>query len=334
MGEHIWHPQRERPNGLTMPVGIDPRGVAGPTRHQARGPRWRQTSAGLYVPATVDGTTTEQRILEQGSRIRTYGAVTAWAALRWRGASFFDGMDFSTGELLPVPLVTGGNALRPDPRVTVSAAQLAPTEREHVAGLWVATAVRALFDEVRRHRLPRQAVVDVEMAIAARLLTRGEFADYVERRNAWTAVQVARDALSMAGLGCRSPQEVLMSLVWMLDAGLPRPVCNRPVFDRYGRLVAIPDLLYVDAGCAGEYQGADHKDGARHRDDVARLQRMRAVGLEVFEVVGGDLSDRDLVVKRMLEARNRSLFLAPRHRLWTLAQPAWWPAWAAARGLL
>ena len=88
-----------------------------------------------------------------------------------------------------------------------------------------------------------------------------------------------------------------MVLCWMWDAGLPRPLCNVPVFDLSGRLVAIVDLLDPVAGCVGEYQGENHKSGARHRADVARHESLRAVGLETFEVVGGDLTDEDLVVR-------------------------------------
>ncbi len=124
-----------------------------------------------------------------------------------------------------------------------------------------------------------------------------------------------------------------MVLVWLWDAELPRPLCNRPVFDLDGHLLAIPDLFDEAAGCAGEYQGAHHKDGQRHRDDVARHDRLRSAGVEVFEVVGGDLSDTDLVVKRMRAARDRSLFLPPGTRRWTLEQPPWWEPWARERGL-
>ncbi|MCY7400530.1 MAG: hypothetical protein LH477_06180 [Nocardioides sp.] len=311
---------------------IDPAGLAGPTRHQAAGPRWRQTSSGLYVPSDAPSHL-EQRILEQGSRIRAYGAVTAWAALRWRGASFFDGMAFPEDTPLPIPLVTGGHDLQRDVRVAISKAQLAPRERESIGGIWVATADRALFDEMTRHGQLRQAVVDLEMAIAAGLLTLSDFRGYVGRRNAWTGIELARKVALVAGLGCRSPQEVRMALVWMWDAGLERPLCNVPIFDLHGRLIAIVDLLDVEAGCVGEYQGADHKGGERHRSDVAREQALRDHGLECFEVVGGDLQDRGLTAKRMLSARDRARFESPLRRTWTLRKPAWWAGWAAARGL-
>ena len=124
-----------------------------------------------------------------------------------------------------------------------------------------------------------------------------------------------------------------MVLTWMWDAGLSRPLCNQPIFDLDGRLIAIVDLLDVEACAVGEYQGADHKDGPRHRADVAREQRLRDHGLECFEVVGGDLADRPMVARRMLAARARASFQPEEQRTWTLRQPAWWPAWAAARGL-
>lgn len=232
-----------------------------------------------------------------------------------------------------MPLVTGGGLLRPDARVSVCREQLAMDERELLDGIWVTTPERALFDEVRRHRSLRRAVADIEVAVAAGLLTFAEFDAYVSRRNPWTGIALAREAVALAGLGCWSRPEVGMALAWVLDAGLARPLCNVPVFDRAGRLIAIVDLLDPEAGCVGEYQGAEHKDGDRHRTDVAREQGLRDAGLECFEVVGGDLADHNLVVKRMHAARERSLFRRPADRLWTLEQPEWWPAWAAAHGL-
>lgn len=325
---------QDRPSGLVVPVRIDPTGQTGPTRNQARGSRWRQTSHGLYVPASTAQDCIHQHILEAGARIRSHGAVTGWASLRHRGARYFDGGGQpSAGNMPCIPVVTGTACVRPDPRLSISREQLAPHEREHVGGIWVTIPPRALFDEVRRHRRLREAVADIEVTIAAGLLTFAEFARYVAGRNAWTGVGFARDAVALAGLGCRSRPEVKMTLVWILDAGFERPLCNAPVFDLRGNLISIPDLLDPVAGCVGEYQGADHKEGERHRQDVAREQRMRDADLECFEVVGGDLTDGDLVVKRMQAARRRSLFRQASERLWTLDQPGWWAAWAAARGL-
>lgn len=286
----------------------------------------------MYVPGEVDGSAVEQRILEQGSRIGVHGAVTGWACLRWRGATFFDGAYRSHD--LPVPLVVGTGLLRPDPRVRISFEQIGARERELVDGLWVTTPERAVFDEIRRHARLRQAIVDIEMATAAGLVSPDGFRAYLETRNGWTGVAGAREAAEVAGFGCRSPQEVRMALCWMWDAELPRPLCNVPIFDLGGRLIAIVDLLDPVAGCVGEYQGEDHKSGERHRADVARAEKLRAAGLEMFEVVGGDLTDVELVVKRMHAARGRSSYLGADERNWTLEKPDWWEPWARTHGWL
>lgn len=323
MDERNWQPECRRPTGLVRPVPIDPTGVHGPTRGVANGPRFRRTSPGLYVPADVDEGVVEQRILEQGSRIATHGAVTGWAALRWRGAAFFDGND-RDGQWLPVPLVVGDFRLRSDPRVDISRAQIASRERSQVAEVWCTTVQRALFDEMRFASDLRSAVVAMDMTAAARLISVNLMARYVACRRAWTGVEQVRSALALASDESRSPQETRMRLVWVLDAGLPTPLCNTPVFDLEGRLLGIPDLFDPDAGLVGEYNGADHKELDRRRLDNAREARFREAGLEYFDLVEGDLRDRPSAVRRMEQTRRRARFAPRDARLWTLTPPAWW----------
>jgi hypothetical protein len=277
----------------------------------------------LYVPAEVDPTVVEQRIFEQGHRIRSYGAVTGWAALRWYGARYFNGVS-ARAEVLPVPLVVGNNPLQPDARVHIDRSRVAQTERVQVGGIWVTTVQRALFDHMRRCRSVRDAVVAMDMAAAAKLISVGLMSLYILQRNAWTGVPLVRHALALASNQSRSPQETRMRLVWVLDAGLPTPMCNVPVFSRDGRLLGIPDLIDPETGTLGEYDGVDHKSRERHRADVAREASFRAHGLEPFAVVGGDLGDRRLVVQRMLDARARAMAVPADRRSWTLTPPPWW----------
>ncbi len=323
--------REERPDRLVVPLRVDGKGLDGPTRSQVRGRAWRRAAPGLYVPQGASTECVFQHVLEQGSRIGAHGAVTGWASLRFRGARYFDGA--GDGTLQPVPIVVGDACLRPSPATSISREQLASGERELVGGIWCTTPERALFDEVRRHRRLWWAVADIEVAVAAGLVSFGGFAEYVRGRNPWTGIGFVRDAVALSGLGCWSRPEVRMALTWMLEAELGRPRCNVPVFDRAGRLLAIADLLDPAAGCVGEYQGAHHKEADQHRSDVAREQVLREAGLEVFEVVSGDFEDDGVVVNRMRSARARSLFLSEDVRPWTLEHPAWWPAWAAARGL-
>jgi hypothetical protein len=316
-----WQPGCERPSGLVVPASVDPAGLHGPTRAQAAGPNFRQTSPGRYVPIDVDDGIPEQRILEQGSRIRRTGAVTAWASLRWQGAHFFNGTGYD-GARLPVPIV--GDKLRPDPRIAASQEQLALSDWCTVEGLACTTVQRALFDEIRRHTSWREAVVAVEMTVAAGLISVRLMTDYIALRTAWTGVPFARRVIAVAIEYSRSPQESRMRLVWIFDAGLDPPLCNQPIFDLEGRLLGIPDLFDPVAGLVGEYDGADHKDGRRHRKDVAREEVFRDHGLEYFEIVGGDLRNRQLCANRMLSARRRAKFLPSESCAWTLERPAWY----------
>ncbi|RLV50474.1 hypothetical protein D9V37_00305 [Nocardioides mangrovicus] len=285
---------------------------------------WRRSSYGLYVPAAVDGGVVEQRILEQGSRVRGGGAVTAWASLRWRGAAYFDGTGPS-GEQLAVPLVVGRDKIREGPGITVCQEQIAPSERELVDGLWVTTVQRALFDEVRRLGALRPGVAAVDMTAAAELISVWLFASYVWHRHAWTGVPLVREVLPWAIDESRSPMETLLRLCWEIDAGLPRPLCNVPVFDAMdGRLLGVPDLFDPVAGVVGEYDGAHHKDADQHRADVVREGGFRDHGLEYFAVVEGQLRQRRAVAERARRTRERAKFLPPESCAWTLTPPPWW----------
>jgi hypothetical protein len=274
------------------------------------------------VPSDVDSSVVEQRIIEQAGRIQGYGAVTAWAALRWHGATFFDGTSDGGATYLPVPL-NSHTKLNPDPRFVMTQEQLAPTEWTMVGGIPVATVQRALFDEVRRRASVREAANAIAMAAAARLISRRLFAMYVDQRHAWTGVPHARLAVVHAHDECRSPQEFRMLLVWKLDADLPQPLCNRVVYDLDGRLIGIPDLFDPVAGLAGEYQGVEHTDPARRRKDAEKQERYRDHGIETFEVVGGELGRRRFIAARMRKARARAKFLPPESRAWTLDTPPW-----------
>jgi hypothetical protein len=318
-----WKPRCEPPSDLVRPVGIDPSGITGPTKWHSRGPSWRRVGPGLFVPARVEATIVEQRILEQSTRIRGYGALTAWAALRWRGAAYFTGKD-AVGDPLPVPLAVGKACLRPDPAILVVRRQTPLIEWEVVHGVPSAIAARALFDEIIRVGSVRPAVVAIDMASAAGLVTVGQFWTFLQRHiRPRNGVVLARAATLLAVDSSWSPQESWMRLCWVLDAALPQPLCNVPVFDRQGNFLGIPDLLDPVAGVVGEYQGGVHDLPGRRRVDDTRAQRFTDHGLGYFEVAAGQLGDIRTAM-RMRQARAEGRFLSPDQRAWTLEQPDWW----------
>jgi hypothetical protein len=241
--------------------------------------------------------------------------------LRWRGGAFFDGLGPGGQDPLPVPLVVA-SSLRPLPGVTLSKAQLAPTEWDYVAGLPVATVQRALFDEVVRRDELWAGAEAVGMAAAARLISAQLFAESLLHRAAWTGVPLARKVAGIARDDHWSPPEVRMHLIWELIAELQRALANRPVFDMEGNLIGIPDLFDPVSGTVGEHNGEHHREVEQRRSDVAREERFRDHGLEYFTVVRGD--SRSTVAARMLSTRARAKFLPPESCAWTLEAPSWY----------
>lgn len=319
-----WSPRSEPPRGLRRPVPVDPSGLLGPTPNQSRGPRWRRTSRGHFVPAAVDGSVPEQRILEASVLLPARGAVTGWAALCLFGAAYFDGRD-RDGAYRPVPLVGGpGQARRTRSGVTWSQDRLDPGELRVVRGVSVTSVERALFDEMRSGWDVPAAVVALDMAAAADLTSIRRMGSYVLAHAGWGGVAVVRRAIDLADECSRSPGESRLRLAWELGAGRPRPLTNRDVFDTGGRLLGVADLIDPVAGVVGEYDGAEHARAGRRSRDASRDSAFRDVGLEVFRVTGFDEHRPGLAADRVRAAYVRAA-RGGRPRGWTLAAPPGWP---------
>ena len=277
------------------------------------------------MPADVDGSVPEQRIVEAAAVLPAYGGVTGWAALRWLGASWMTGVAPDGQTALPVVLVTAGDDIRAQPGIQVSAERLNPAELAVHDGLRVTIAVRSTSFEMRYAASVRAAVVAVDMAMQADLVSLEEMWSFVATLSGWTGVPQCREALTLAHENSWSPRETShLRLIWILDAGLPRPLCNVPVFDRSGRHLGTPDLLDEEAGVVGEYDGSLHLQGVQRGRDVRREEAFRAVGLEYFTVVAADAREPEVVVRRMLATRARARFAPESARAWTLAKPHWW----------
>lgn len=316
-----------RPNDIRWPlkVGRRPDGPSSPTWRVANGPSFKRVARGIYVPADRPGHV-EQRIVEAAARLppdASRGCVSGWAALRWRGAAYFDGRGVAGRDDLPVELVVGGTRahLTSTPQVRVLRRDLHRVERDAVAGLPITTVQRALFDEIRRRGDLWSAVQAIDMTAAAGLISVWLFAQYVSDCNSVNGAPLARHAVSLAVDESRSPRESWLRLVWRLVAGLPEPLINVPVYDLHGRLIGVPDIFDAEAGVVAEYDGGVHRSEDRRRRDVQRETRFRDHGLEYLCVVQGE--DRYVAADRIERTRARALRLAARPAAWTLVPPPW-----------
>ncbi len=280
------------------------------------------------MPAHVTDDLPEQRVLEQSMRLPTGGAVTGWAACRCWRAAFFDGLMPDGRTRRPVPLAIGpAGRIRELPGSRILRDRLDPAEVVVLDGVPCTVRLRALFDEMRVAPDLREAVVGMDMMAAAELVSISQMSKYVAQHIGWNGVPQTRDALELADERSKSPIETRGRLIWVLDAGLPKPLVNRPVWDLDGRLLGIPDLFDEEAGVVVEFDGAEHRKARRHTRDVVREDRMRRAGLEYVKVTGLELANPDVVADRMLSTRARAKWLPAAKRQWTaVPPPGWQPA--------
>jgi hypothetical protein len=333
---HKWDVICDRPRNLHAPVRIDPTGQAGPTRGQAAGRKWRQVAPGWYVPISADPDVPEQRIPEATVLLPPCGAITGWAALRWRRAGLLDGVGPDGVTRLPVPLNIGPNlhrAGRDD--VAYLRDRLPETELSTLHGVRCVKAERAVFDEMRRAETVTDAVVVFDMTAAAQLTSLSRIRAYVEAHPGWDGLPLARKVLDLADENSWSPLESRVRLVWVVDAGRPRPLTNRPVFERSSeRLLGYADLLDPVAGVVGEVDGGEHGRPGRRSKDAVRDDRFRNHGLETFRATSYDLHHPAALVGRIHAAYRRAERRSHEARTWTLTRPAGWEPEPSLDGIL
>jgi hypothetical protein len=311
------------PRDLSWPVRIDTTGKTGPTPKEARGPSWRRTGHGLYVPASVE-LTTRQRIVEAAAVLPAYGGVTGWAGLSWLGGRWFEGV--RRGEVRPVILGVADRSIRQQPLVAIATSEerMSPTELTVHHGLRITIAMRSLFFEMRYAASETEAVQYADMAAYDDLVSRAELLAFVSINPGWTGIDLARVGAGDMDENAWSPLEVTMRRVWEHDAEHPRPLCNRPVFDLNGRHLGTPDLIDPVAGVLGEYNSALHLEGAQRSIDVDREARFRAAGLECVEMLTGDLANPFPFIGRLRAAYTRAARIPVADRRWTIDPPSWW----------
>ncbi|TYL55698.1 hypothetical protein FXB39_00330 [Nocardioides sp. BGMRC 2183] len=305
--------------GLMWPVAIDPGGVTGPTPAQARGRHWEAGTRGLYLPVDRDpALAVDQRIVTAAALLPAGGAVTGWGALRWAGARYLDGTrgrhDLPVDLAVPGPVIRSREGIRPTEEVHLR------RETVELDGLTLSAHVASVGFAVRHATTLEDAVAMVDRACAADLVSIAELRAFRHSLTGQRWVTRLDRAVDLAVENCWSPMETVLRLCWR-SMGITNVVCNQPVFALDGTFLGTPDVLDVDTGTGGEYDGALHLAGPQRAKDIRREGVLRRHGLEYVEMTAGDLRDTTDFRQRTMDARGRAEAL-PRN--WTLAPPPWW----------
>ena len=223
------------------------------------------------------------------------GALTGWGAAWVHGATTLDG----AGRPVEVTVPTALRVRRPELRVRHSA--LGPGDLAHRDGLPVTSPTRCAFDLARYGWSDEEAVVGLDVVLAAGLVSLAGLRAYVAAHPGWRGVPRARRACSLADPAAESPMETRLRMLW-LEAGLPAPRANVDVGDARGRFLGRVDLLDEEAGLVGEYDRADHRTATRHAADNRREEPLEAVGLTVTRFVASDVWGARAAARARLQA--------------------------------
>lgn len=251
-----------------------------------------------------------------------------WAAGFVHGIDLLDGLDAQTMRQLPILVCLGRDLGRASTgNVVYSRDRLPGADRCENYGVSVASPLRTAFDGARLSDNFAEAVAFLDACAHERLVALDELNDYVRRRTGqgWRGIGRVQHALELADMATRNMWESRLRVCYVREARLPRPMVNRPVFDVWGRLVGIPDLLDPHSGLVVEFDGQDHRRRrGQHRDDNAREERFESLGLIVVRSDSLDLMHhRPELVRRLRTAYVRGCRRDRTKDRWTLAEPEW-----------
>lgn len=211
----------------------------------------------------------------------------------------------------PVDLLHGNRSAPPG--LCVRSDRMAGDEVTEIDGMAVTTPERTALDVACWY--PRDlALIVLDDLLRATPFDPADVESLATRYPGRRGIRRARATLELVDGGAQSPKETWLRML-LIDAGLPRPHTQIPVFDDTGRAIAYLDMGWPDIKVAIEYDGEQHRtDRRQYTWDVRRLELLETLGWIVVRVVAGD-RPADIVHRvRAAIARRASLQSSIRRR--------------------
>jgi len=254
--------------------------AAGTTEWQLR-QRWRPVLRGVRV--------WHEEALTRLLVVRaTALTLPPGSAIGGRTAAWLQGADVAEHDG-PVEVVLRRDAAyAPRAGIRVRRALLAETDRAEVAEVPVTTPVRTAFDLARLEPVV-EAVTCVDALVHIGAVTPAQVEAYAAGCRGWRGVRRCAEALGHVDGAAESPMESRLRML-LVQAGLPRPVVNQPLYDAYGCFLARPDLRIEHV--LVEYDGSVHRDRDQFNRDLRRQNRLVDAGFTVLRYTGADVYGR------------------------------------------
>lgn len=161
-------------------------------------------------------------------------------------------------------------------------------EAVEIDGLRVATPARTFLDLAARLDLSGLVVAGDGLARRASLPA---LHAAVSRGTGRRGVKLARRALPLLDPASRSAGESRLRFLIVIS-GVPKPLCNQPIYDELGEWIAEADFQYPKPKLAIEYHGDQHRERRQWERDIQREEAMQAAGWMVLRATSMDLHKR------------------------------------------
>jgi hypothetical protein len=281
----------------------------GISRRELSGPLWQPAWRGVHIWHNADKKDPAVRLPAVAPLLPPGAALGAWAALHARGVHDVDGRIGLTGKTRPILVCVGSVGLiDARPGLIIDRGRFPADEITICSGVPVVCAERAICQIARRYGVA-EGVAAADAACRAAVTTPQRLRDFVARQGGRPGVPAMRLTAHLVDPRAASIQESHFRYVWVVIAGLPRPLVNAKIMDdESGFVVGSPDLLDRDAGLVGEYDGATHRELAAHTNDNNREEGFESRNLIVVRATSIDVWPRRAeLVRRIQNGRERGL---------------------------
>jgi hypothetical protein len=212
------------------------------------------------------------------------GVVTGIAASALHGAEWVD-------DDIPIELLW--NCTRPPSGIVVRNERVGDDEVVWVGDIPVTTPARTAFD-LGRFLKRGQAIARLDALIRAAPFSVEDVMLLAKRYKGARGVAQLKAALPLVDGGAASPQETRLRLLF-IDAGLPKPTTQIPVYDEHGDFVRFLDMGWEDFVVGAEYDGEQHRTNrSQYVKDLRVWPKLARLGWHVVRAIKEDC-DADLV---------------------------------------
>src|SRR5713101_6816784 len=196
----------------------------------------------------------------------------------------------------PVEIVVpAGSGVRSRTGLSVRHCEISRREIVSARGLRATSVHRTLSDLCLRGPAV-EALVAIDMAVAARLTDPVDLVRYAEASNGRAGARRLRSLATLAA-PAESPMET--RLRWLLiEAGLPQPEVQTDLCDSSEQFVGRADLYYPSARLVLEYDGGNHRE--RLVEDDRRQNLLINAGFRLLRFTAADIHRQpDVVVAQV-----------------------------------